>query len=254
MNLRWVISIAVGAFLTAGLAFGQTAPDEFERANSLYREGKFEQAAASYEAILKQGWASTPLYFNLGNSYYRMGKTAPAFLAYERALRLQPNDPDIKHNLNLLTFKTVDRIEPLPELFFIQWLRSISAFIPLHTTAWLLAIGWCVMFTSLTLLYLLTTAPALRFLRGLVILSAVLLIPLGLLLATQVADSKNRTDAIITSSVVTAKTSPDTQSVDAFVVHEGLKVRLGDWVGDWVKIVLPDGKMGWIRSGNCERI
>ena len=82
-------------------SFAQTEPDAFDRGNALYRDGKFEEAASSYESILRQGFASPSIYFNLGNSYYRMGRIAPAILAYERARRLQPNDADIKHNLEL---------------------------------------------------------------------------------------------------------------------------------------------------------
>jgi tetratricopeptide (TPR) repeat protein len=235
-------------------AFAQTAPDEFERGNAFYRNGNYDQAAASYESILKQGLASSSLYFNIGNCYYRMGKLAPAIVAYERALRLQPNDPDTKHNLELLNLKTPDRIEPLPELFFIEWLRSFSSIVPLHTTARLFAACWLLLFLGLSLFYLLTNPSVLRFLRGLAIASAVALVPLAIIVVTQVVDSRNRTDAIITASVVTAKTSPDAQSVDAFVAHEGLKVKLSDAVGEWMKIVLPDGKVGWIRSQDCERI
>jgi hypothetical protein len=234
--------------------FAQTALDEFERGNALYRDGNYEQAAISYESIVKQGLASASLYFNIGNCYYRMGKLSPAIVAYERALRLQPNDADTKHNLELVNLKTLDRIEPLPELFFIEWLRSFSAVVPLHTTARLFAACWLLLFAGLSLFYLLTNPAFLRFLRGLAIASAIALIPLTIVVVTQVVDSRNRSDAVVTSSVVTAKTSPDAQSVDAFVAHEGLKVKLSDAVGEWMKIVLPDGKVGWIRSQDCERI
>jgi len=244
-------------FLTVACSYAavaQTALDEFERGNTSYREGNYEQAVVSYESIVKQGLASSSLYFNIGNCYYRMGKIAPAIVAYERALRLQPNDADIKHNLELVNLKTLDRIEPLPELFFIEWLRSFSAVVPLHTTARLFAACWLLLFACLSLFYLLTNPALLRFLRGLAIASAIALIPLTIVVVTQIVDSRNRTDAVITSSVVTAKTSPDAQSLDAFVAHEGLKVKLSDAVGEWMKIVLPDGKVGWIRSQDCERI
>jgi SH3-like domain-containing protein len=82
----------------------------------------------------------------------------------------------------------------------------------------------------------------------------VALIPISVLMVTQVADSRNRNDAVVTATVATAKTSPDSQSLDAFVIHEGLKVKLSDSVGDWLKIVLADGKVGWILSQDCERI
>ena len=254
MKIRPFRFLPIAVILLTLTSAAQTAVDEFERGNAFYRDGKFEQAADSYETILKQGLAGPSIYFNLGNCYYRIGKTAPAILAYERALRLQPNDQDIKHNLDLVNLKTVDRIEPLPELFFIEWLRTVSSFLPLHTTIWLFAIGWLVMFMGLAAVYLFTGAGVLRFFRGLAIGTLVVLIPLAVLLLTQVADSRIRNDAIVTTSVATAKTSPDSQSLDAFVIHEGLKVKLSDSVGDWVKIVLADGKVGWIRSDQCERI
>jgi hypothetical protein len=242
------------AIVCSGSVLAQTAVDEFERGNVFYRDGKYDQAAASYESILNQGLASSSLYFNLGNCYYRMGKIAPTILAYERALRLQPNDADTKHNLALVNLKTLDRIEPLPELFFIEWLRSFSAVVPLHTTARIFAACWLLLFASLSAFYLLANPTALRLLRGFAIASAILLIPLAIVLVTQIVDSRNRSDAVITASVVTARTSPDAQSVDAFVAHEGLKVKLSDAVGEWMKIVLPDGKVGWVRMQDCERI
>ena len=250
---RTLIHILLALTCSCGV-IAQTAPDEFERGNAFYRDGKYDQAALSYESILKQGLASSSLYFNIGNCYYRMGKVAPTILAYERALRLQPNDADTKHNLDLVNLKTPDRIEPLPELFFIEWLRSFSAVVPLHTTARLFAACWLLLFAGLSLFYLLPNLAVLRFLRGLAIASAIALIPLAIVLVSQVIDSRNRTDAVIIAAVVTAKTSPDAQSLDAFVAHEGLKVKLSDAVGEWMKIVLPDGKVGWIRSQDCERI
>ncbi|MBI3585689.1 MAG: tetratricopeptide repeat protein [Ignavibacteriales bacterium] len=249
----WFLFFCFIAFsLRVGLA--QTAQDEFERGNSAYRSGQFQEAATAYENVLKRGLANPVLYFNLGNTYYRLGKTAPAILAYERALRLEPNDPDIAHNLNLVNLKTVDRIEPLPELFFIGWMRSVSTVVPIHTGVRLFILCWILFFASLATFYILSQTTALRIARSCALITGVLLIPLGVLLTAQIIDRQSHNDAIVTASVVTVKTSPDVQGVDAFVVHEGLKVKLTDVVGGWVKMVLPDGKVGWIRAQQCERI
>lgn len=247
-----IVTFILSAFCAS--AFAQTAVDEFERGNAFYRDGKFDQATVAYETILRQGLASPAVYFNLGNSYYRQGRTAQAILAYERALRLRPNDPDIKHNLDLVNLKIVDRIEPLPELFFVEWLRTLSSYIPLHSTIWIVAFEWLVLFGSLAALYSVSSPNILRLLRTLTIVALITLIPSVILLVTQIADSRSHNDAVVTASTTTAKSSPDAQSLDAFVIHEGLKVKLSDAVGDWVKIVLADGKVGWIRSQDCERI
>ena len=246
----WVVLLV----LVSAVGSAQTASDDFERGNGLYREGKFDQAATAYEAILNQGIAGAAVYFNLGNSYYRLGRVAPAILAYERALRLQPSDPDIKHNLSLVNLKTSDRIEPLPDLFFVEWLRSFSVIVPLRTTVWLFVIAWALLFGGLASVYLLDWSSGLRFARIIAIGAFIALIPLTVLMISQVADSRSRDDAIVTAAVVTAKTSPDIQSLDAFVIHEGLKVRLSDSVAGWVKILLADGKIGWVRAEDCERI
>lgn len=249
----WFVLVWFNALtLQAGLA--QTVQDEFERGNSAYRNGQFQEASTAYENVLKQGLAGPALYFNLGNAYYRLGKIAPVVLAYERARRLEPNDPDIAHNLNLVNLKTIDRIEPLPELFFIGWMRSIATLVPLYVGTQLFVLCWVLFFISLATFYILSQTTALRIARLGALITGVLLIPLGVLLATQIIDRQSHNDAIVMASVVTAKTSPDVQGVDAFVVHEGLKVKLTDEVGGWVKMVLPDGKVGWIRSYQCERI
>ncbi len=232
----------------------QTALDAFEQGNAFYREGKFEEAAETYESILRQGWGSPELYFNLGNAYYRLGRTARAILSYERALQLAPNNPDIKHNLALANLRTVDRIEALPELFFIQWLRSLSAFLPLRVTVRIFIACWILLFGSLAVFYIFSHDRLLRLMRVLAFVLALTLLPVASLLTAQYLEAQSRNDAIITASVVTAKTSPDEQSVDAFVIHEGLKVSIGDTVGEWVRITLADGKVGWIRSGEYERI
>jgi tetratricopeptide (TPR) repeat protein len=248
----WRISLMLIVVLVQ-VSLAQTAVDEFEKGNSFYRNGQFDQAVSAYDQILNQGLAAPELYFNLGNAYYRLGKIAPAILAYERALRLAPNDPDTKHNLELASLRTTDRIEPLPDLFFIQWLRAISAVLPIQTTVLLFIACWILLFGSLGAFYLFSGAsfPGLRWIA---LAMGLLLIPVAILLTSQYLDWRSRDSAIVTASVVTAKTSPDSLSVDAFVIHEGLKVGLSDAVGDWVRITLADGKVGWIRANECERI
>jgi SH3-like domain-containing protein len=64
----------------------------------------------------------------------------------------------------------------------------------------------------------------------------------------------NIKNGIIITQVVSAKLSPDTKSNDAFVIHEGLKVKMEDRVDNWVKVRLNDGKIGWLPENDIAQI
>jgi hypothetical protein len=53
---------------------------------------------------------------------------------------------------------------------------------------------------------------------------------------------------VIVESEVVTKFSPDENSKDAFIVHEGLKVQAQDNLHDWIKIKLIDGKVAWLKK------
>lgn len=255
MRLRLIILCSIFLVVSGFQTPPTQSPTElFSRGNDYYRQGKFDQAVKEYQAIIDQGLVSSEVYFNLGNAFYRQGKTAQAILTYERAQRLKPGDVDIQHNLRLVNFRTLDRIEPVPELFLIQWFRSSAAAVPFQTALQVLLIAWAVFFISLAGVYVVRRANVVRVLRWMVLASIVLVLVSGATLGVHTMLSRGNDQAIIMASVVTAKSSPDELSVDAFVVHEGLKVRVSDSLGDWVKITLADGKVGWVHTQQCERI
>jgi len=94
----------------------------------------------------------------------------------------------------------------------------------------------------------------LRAVRMLFFISCALVALCAAMLGIQSFQDTAQDKAIIIAQTVTAKSSPDAKAVDAFVIHEGVKVKLTDSVGEWVKVTLVDGKIGWIPSEQCERI
>jgi tetratricopeptide (TPR) repeat protein len=232
----------------------QTPEEVFNNGNAFYRAGKYQDAIREYERIIDQGYVSDELYFNLGNSYYRSEQLGKAILAYERAAYLNPNDPDIEHNLKLVYLRTVDRVEPVPDLFLIQWMREIGSLLPPATVRVFFAVCWIILFCSLASMYFIRRPELMRITRAAFFVSFVLTILWAVMLGVQLLQESSHDKAIITAQTVTVKSSPDIKSVDAFVIHEGVKVKLSDAVGDWVKIMLADGKVGWVLTDQCERI
>lgn len=233
---------------------GQDPAEIFNRGTDYYRAGKYAEAALEYQAIANRGRVSPELYFNLGNAYYRQGRLALAILAYERAQRLSPRDADIIHNLRMANLKTVDRIEPVPELFLVQWLRMLAAAVSFQLSVDVFLAMWILFFVSLAALYVVRHMGFIRVARWAIVAAGILILMSGTVLGIHAFLSRGNDQAIIVATVVTAKSSPDEQSIDAFVIHEGLKVNMSDALGDWVKITLADGKVGWVRTQQCERI
>lgn len=247
-------AIVMVLMLSAAALHAETAEQAFDQANQLYQQGKFTDAIEKYEAILQSGLVSAELYYNLGNAYYKTGNIGKAILNYERALRLQPNDDDILHNLQLANLMLMDRIEPTPRLFIWDWWEGIKGAFSLSGITWIAYVIFLLVLGSIATVLLAGTY-ALRRVGFAAALGGAVLLGIALVIFFGKLDDVQRSDlAIVTANITTIKNSPDPKSTDAFVLHSGVKVLVTDRVNEWLKIRLADGKVGWIERNGCEVI
>ena len=223
-------------------------------ADTEYQKGNYQQAIRDYEEILKNG-ESAEIYFNLGNAYYRTDNITKAVLNYERARLLSPGDDDINFNLHFARSKTIDKITPQSEMFFVTWYKSLVNFTSVDNWA-KTGILCIVMALLLVLLYLFGPQLMLRkigFFGGLAFFVIFLLSNLFAFQQKQALD--NRTGAIIISPSVNIKKTPAKNSADQFVLHEGTRVDIIDkGMTDWRCIRVGDGREGWIETKAIEEI
>ena len=242
--------------LLAMICFGGTSAKAVTKnnADTEYQKGNYQQAIRDYEEILKNG-ESAEIYFNLGNAYYRTDNITKAVLNYERARLLSPGDDDINFNLQFARSKTIDKITPQSEMFFITWYKSLVNFTSVDNWA-KTGILCIVMALLLVLLYLFGPQLMLRkigFFGGLVFFVIFLLSNLFAFQQKQALD--NRTGAIIISPSVNIKKTPAKNSADQFVLHEGTRVDIIDkGMTDWRCIRVGDGREGWIETKAIEEI
>jgi SH3-like domain-containing protein len=59
---------------------------------------------------------------------------------------------------------------------------------------------------------------------------------------------------VVFRPTLNVKSAPEQTGKDLFVVHEGLVVRITDRIGDWYRIRLTDGNVGWVPSESIEGI
>ncbi len=223
-------------------------------ADSAYVHEEYNEAIQTYEKLLKQG-DDADVYYNLGNAYYRNKDYTHAILNYERALLLNPGDADIRFNLDMARAKTIDRIVPESEMFFVSWYKSVVNITSVDGWA-KIAVSTFILMLLLIVLYLLNDKVLIRRLTlYLSELMLVFFILSNIFAFAQKHQLENRNTAIITASSVSVKSTPAKNGTDLFVIHEGTKVQITDnSMAGWKEVVLADGKKGWLETSQIERI
>ena len=77
---------SITLFLVAFSFAAQSSYDLMERANALYRSGKFKQAITLYRKAEARGADPIATSFNIANSYYQIDKLAEAAATYRKAV------------------------------------------------------------------------------------------------------------------------------------------------------------------------
>lgn len=246
-GFSFVLMILMLMPLSANAITKQNADDE-------YAKGNYQQAIKDYQEILKTG-VSSEIYYNLGNAYYRTDNITQALLAYERALQLSPGDNDIRFNLQYARSKTIDKITPETEMFFVTWYNSLVNFTSVDRWA-NTAIVSIVMALLLILVFLF--APQMWARKSGFYGSAVFLLLFAfanLFAFQQKHELETKQGAIVIAPTVNVKKTPAVSGTDVFVIHEGTRVDITDrGMKQWRGIKLADGREGWLKTSQIEEI
>ncbi|MEK7703336.1 MAG: hypothetical protein AAB426_00145 [Myxococcota bacterium] len=233
----WVVA-------TPLLAVEQEAHERWVQANQAHDSGNYAAALDAYRALLADGYASSPLYYNVGNAELRSHHLGAAIAAYRHSLSLDPRNADARANLESARKRTHDALVPpgpsatARSLLFWHYALSgrelLAASLGTYVTFWLALLwrrlragselaGWIAV-TSLVALLLLGGSLLVRHVA-----------PEGLV--------------VVVSPSASAHTGTRADSSVRFVLHEGAEVRLLEHEGDWARVALPDGQQGWIAMG-----
>ena len=244
-KILFLIALTVAA---VGLQAQFIPNQEFEKANFYYNEARYDTAVVIYEGILDEGYVSAPLLCNIGNAYFKMRNYPMAILNYEKALKIEPNNEDIKQNLAIANALITDKIEPVPEFFLKKAWKNMGARLTANqwATLSLILIG-----LVLTVLFIYLTTRT-RGIKKSMFFVGILLIIISLcsiIFASQRWRHMNEhNEAIVMIPTITVKSSPSSSGTDLFVLHEGTKVDVMDRADSWNKIKIADGSVGWLPS------
>ena len=252
-NIARIVLIFVIGYSFLSEAKAQEPEELLTKANSLYNESVYDSALILYQDIIDQGYSSATLYYNLGNTYYKLRNYPMSVYYYEKSLKLDPNNADTKHNIEIAQLFLSDKIEAVPELFIKKWWNNLSNIFSINTwaiiTLILLGISFvCVFF------YITANTRVLKKSMFLLGITAIIVTAISFSIAAKKYNYiKTNNEGIIIAPTITIKSSPSQSSVDLFVLHEGAKVKILDKTEDWEKIKIANGSIGWLPSSTLIR-
>ena len=219
---------------TASAAYASDPDKLWDQANTAYINNDFPTAISLYETILSSGRQSGKLYYNLANAYFKEQEIGRAILNYNRALK--------------------DHIDAVPEFFVKTWLSNLRNL--LSSTTWaVLSLVFLAAMLGSALFYLLSRRLVRRKIGFYGTATAFLLLVLTLCFAAiDRREAIDRTSAVVLRDAVAVKSSPDQNSTDLFILHEGTKVEISDRLNGWCEITIADGKKGWMECSTFETI
>lgn len=226
------------------IAFSKNA-DLFKKANDLYVKKNYEEAKNSYLQILKNNKYDASIYYNLGNCFFQLKNYPSAILAYEKALKIAPNHPSIKHNLELANQKGIDKNEHSNTFFLVQWTENFylkfsskSWAIVFLISFWILSISTFVYFRNRNVFYL--------KLNIFLLLISILFFYL--------TNKKYQYETTLTHAIVMKDSEllskPSSSAKIIGNIVSGKKVKLLDKDADYLKIKLLNGKVVWTKKQN----
>jgi tetratricopeptide (TPR) repeat protein len=249
----WVVAaICLGSFLSIApvlaASFSARTSTAVTAGNEAYQRGDFAAAEQHYRRALEGGATGTTVLYNLGNACFKQKKLGEAIYWWERAKRLDPEDPDIRENLEFARLLVADRIEVPPDPFPVRVLRGATRLLPERAECWTLAFLLAAANGCFTL-WLFTDR---RRLAAAALVGIVVALVAGSLvgasLTWKIVERNSSREGVVIEQKVEVRSGPGEENTVLFSLHEGIVVRIRSAAGPWLQVSLPNGWNGWLRA------
>jgi tetratricopeptide (TPR) repeat protein len=244
MRTVWYILLLPWAFFAVlAPCHAQDNARRFVGAMKAYHAQDYTTAIANLEPIAESGVQSGELFYNLGNAHLKNNDLGRAILWYERALKLLPNDPDLRFNYDYARSLTLDAVEQdtvsIERILFF-WKYELSG-----RTIVFAAIGANLIFWCMLLAYRLTGRRGLRYAAAAAVIPAILFI---LTAVFNYFESAHQRQAIVLAVQAPVRSGLESTSTQLFILHAGAKVQVVKEMKGHTQIRFSEDKMGWVEN------
>jgi tetratricopeptide (TPR) repeat protein len=252
MNMKRILIAFSVCCLCVGTGTSQDgALGKLEQANNAYESGAYDVAITIYRSLLLDGIRDAVVYFNLGNAYYEAGQPGLALVNYRRAQRIEPRDTEINTNIARIRAERVD-LQSGESNLIDRFASSTMSLATISELGWLVFSLWALWLVLLTVAiwrYEWRTHLCWWLVGG----GVCLLIGLTLL-GSRLYAVHARPDAVVIDLSTQVMSGPGEGYLPIFRLYAAAEIRVLQTSGEWARIVLPDGRQGWVKSDAIEEI
>jgi tetratricopeptide (TPR) repeat protein len=239
LSLYRAALFAVIAFLFSLNLHAADTVSNFDAANKLYEQGKYADAVAAYDQLLKSGDAPA-VYYNRGNALFKLNQLGRAIASYRMAQNLSPRDPDLRANLQSARSRARGGTPYHAERWRV-WLEQLTL------NEWTLITALAV-WTLFLLLALAQWRPNLKSkLGGYITGAGVAALLLGLCLGIQLDAGYFTRSAIVITGEAEVRNGPLDEAPSVYKVRDGLELNILDEKDNWLQVRDPAQRVGWVR-------
>ncbi len=240
--MKYIYSTIIVLLLLPSFAIAASVKE----ASEALKNEDYEKAILLYQAFLDEGKTSGELHYNMGVAHAELSQIGHAIWHFRLAERLGLSTDDLYHNLRLVKEDRLDEIEIIPAFFLYKWWNGWKGL--LGSNIWSL-LALLFLFGGVCGLYIWRTAEerSKRKFGFTIGVPLVLIAALCLLSAWDMSrDYINPTSGVLLAKSIELRAAPDYDSAEIMQIHEGVDVDVQDEIGEWVKVGLANGQIGWL--------
>jgi tetratricopeptide (TPR) repeat protein len=251
-TIAWILLCLVLFVNGAVIGAADVSRDGFDKANQLYEKGKYTEALNQYLEIEKAG-SHWKVFYNMGNCYYKLHQPVRAKVYYLKARRLEPFEPSIQKNIEIVNKRLKDKVPASKPDFISRLLMRIESILSLNVLSITLLL-LVVIFNGFV--FMLIKKGKSRFILYGVSFSLILSVLFAGYHIHRVNKYNRRNIAVIIKKDAQLRSGPGENNTVLFKVNPGLEVKIIDRGGNkkWLQVSASSEIAGWIEAESLEQI
>lgn len=250
MKLKVFIFFAIMVALAA-TGFAAEHCNGIESGATYYNEGDFERAIDEWRTCVDNGTENADLYYNLGNAYFRNGNLGFAIYYYKSALRLDPSNDDILHNLKYAQAMTRDKVEEDGEENpLLAGLFKAHHALSLKSQMWtLLGLFWAIALAAIARRISRSSKTKNILIGTMFALSSIFCI-IAMSAGYKIFVAETEITGVVTAKDADVTSAPNDKSQTLNTLSEGTSFEVISEQGNFVEIRLGEKVRGFVKQGD----